>query len=299
MSDIKLFRYTNDQVCELKGKQTTIEKSLQNLIERQMETILGIHFLASEYYTGKIHKGRIDSLGIDENHCPVIIEYKRATNENVINQGLFYLDWLMDHQAEFELLVIRKLGEKSSKNIEWSNPRLLCIASDFNRYDIHAVQQINRNTELIRYQLFHDDLLLLELVNATSSDTPISPPSTYGKTVLEYLNDASPELKNLYDSLKNFIINLGDDVQEKTLKHYIAFKRIKNFACVEIKPTADKILIYLKVDPGSVSLDLKEGFVRDVCKIGHFGTGNLEVTIKNMDDLVRVQSLIETSYQNS
>lgn len=38
---------------------------------------------------------------------------------------------------------------------------------------------------------------------------------------------------------------LGGYVQIKVLKHYIAFKRIKNFACVEIHPATAKILIYL------------------------------------------------------
>jgi RecB family endonuclease NucS len=56
-----------------------------------------VRFLASEHATGRVHGGRIDTLGLDENHAPVIIEYKRAINENVINQGLFYLDWLLDH----------------------------------------------------------------------------------------------------------------------------------------------------------------------------------------------------------
>jgi hypothetical protein len=64
--------------------------------------------------------------------------------ENVINQGLFYLDWLMDHKAEFELLVLKTLGNECSKAIDWSAPRLVCIAADFTRYDGHAVQQIDR-----------------------------------------------------------------------------------------------------------------------------------------------------------
>ncbi|MPN36228.1 hypothetical protein SDC9_183737 [bioreactor metagenome] len=54
-----------------------------------MPTFLGVTFLKSEYTTS--NGGRIDSLGIDENNCPVIFEYKRVSNENVINQGLFYL----------------------------------------------------------------------------------------------------------------------------------------------------------------------------------------------------------------
>jgi len=84
MSDIKIFRHFGDTVTELEGRSATIEKSLQTLIEKHLEVFLGVRFLATEYSTGKTHAGRIDTLGIDENGCPIIIEYKRAVNENVI-----------------------------------------------------------------------------------------------------------------------------------------------------------------------------------------------------------------------
>src|SRR5689334_22104200 len=148
MSDIKLFRMNGGNVTELEGQSVAVEKSLQVLIEKHLEQFLGVRLLASEYSTGKTHAGRIDTLGIDENGCPVIIEYKRSLNENVMNQGLFYLDWLLDHKAEFELLVLKKFGQAPADEIEWSSPRLLCIAGDFTKYDSHAVQQINRNIEL-------------------------------------------------------------------------------------------------------------------------------------------------------
>lgn len=147
MSDIKLFNVSNGSAQELQGTSIAIEKTLQTLIENHLEVFLGVRFLASEHSTGKTHGGRIDTLGIDENGSPVIIEYKRAINENVINQGLFYLDWLMDHKGDFELLVLKKLGKDIADAIDWSNPRLLCIASDFTKYDEHAIQQINRNME--------------------------------------------------------------------------------------------------------------------------------------------------------
>ena len=99
MSDIKVFRTDGGKVCEIEGKSVALEKSLQTLIETNLDVFLGIRFLASEYPTGKTHGGRIDTLGIDENGCPCIMEYKRASNENVINQGLFYLDWLLDHKG--------------------------------------------------------------------------------------------------------------------------------------------------------------------------------------------------------
>jgi hypothetical protein len=92
MSDIKLLRLDGKCVTELEGSAAGPEKSLQTLIEKNLEVFLGVRFLASEYVTGKTHGGRIDTLGIDENGCPVIIEYKRSLNQNVINQGLFYLD---------------------------------------------------------------------------------------------------------------------------------------------------------------------------------------------------------------
>lgn len=123
MSDIKLFDIQGGKVKELQGQSVALEKSLQGLIEKNMETFLGVRFLSSEHNTGQKHGGRIDTLGIDENGCPVIIEYKRAVNENVINQGLFYLDWLMDHKAEFQWLVMEKLGKETAEGVEWTSPR--------------------------------------------------------------------------------------------------------------------------------------------------------------------------------
>src|SRR5450755_1934238 len=169
MADIRLFQLQSDSARELRAESVDIEKSLQSLMEQHLESFLGVRFIATEYVTGKVHGGRIDTLGLDDNNCPVIIEYKRALNENVINQGLFYLDWLMDHQGEFTLQVLKTLGPEYADKIDWSGPRLLCIAGDFSRYDEYAVLQIPRNIELLRYRRYGGDLLLLELVRASNT----------------------------------------------------------------------------------------------------------------------------------
>lgn len=305
MSDIKIFRISPKTVTELRGESVGLEKSLQILIEQNLETFLGVRFLATEYSTGKTHAGRIDTLGIDENRRPVIIEYKRTLNENVINQGLFYLDWLMDHKAEFILRVIERFGKEEADLIEWSNPRLICIAGDFTKYDEHAVQQINRNIELIRYRRFEDDLLLFELVNATLAEVTAYPeksPKTtkqqaQHKTITENLSIADTELKDRFDTLKSFLLALGDDVQIVTNKYYLAFKRIKNFACVELYPKVGRIIVYVKVDPTTV--ELFEGFTRDVRSIGHYGTGDLEINIMDDNALEYARPLILRSYEAS
>lgn len=299
MSDIKLFQIANKKVTELEGKSVTIEKSLQSLIEQHLETFLGVTFLATEYSTGAKHLGRIDTLGIDENNCPVIIEYKRSTNENVINQGLYYLDWLLDHKSEYQLMVMHKLGKSLVDKIEWDNARLICIAGDFTKYDGHAVAQITRNIELIRYKRYKD-LLLLELVNAVSEPKIRStkpPATTKYKSVSEHLKMASQNIKDIFETLSAYLLALGDDVQFKELYYYFAFKRIKNFVTIIVHPKSESMLLYIKLDPKTIKLE--KGFTRDVSKIGHQGIGDLEITIKSMDDLEKAKPIILKSYEMS
>jgi len=316
MSDIKLFSQTGEVFTELTGSFASLESNLQKQIESNMSTFLGVQFLASEYDTGKTHKGRIDSLGLDENGCPVIIEYKRSKNENVINQGLFYLDWLLDHQAEFQLLVMKQLGNELAETIEWSGTRLICIAADFNKYDEHAVQQIDRNIELMRYRYFGEELLLLELVNAktasssftialkssprVSSDKAVKPEGRTPRTRKDFHENriaaASPELIKLYELICDYAQSLGDEVQRKELKFYTAFKRIRNFLSVQVwAPVQDPtILLYLSLNPKDI--ELREGFTSDFTDKGHWGTGDLEVRIRNIGDLEKAKDLIEMSY---
>src|SRR5664279_5764494 len=101
---------------------------------------------------------------------PVTFEYKRAVNESVINQGLFYLDWLVDHKGKFQLLVMDKLDPDAANDIDWRNPRVICVASGFTRYDENAVMQMSRSIELVPYQDFEGELLALELVTAAKTD---------------------------------------------------------------------------------------------------------------------------------
>jgi len=301
MSDIRLFRLDHGKATAIDASASNLEKPLQTLIEDNLDALLGIRFVASEYSTGKTHAGRIDTLGLDENHCPVILEYKRSSSENVINQGLFYLDWLMDHQAEFKLLVLEKFGKEAAAAIDWSAPRLICIAADFTKYDGHAVQQINRNIELIRYRRFGKDLLLLELANAVSAAAPKEVVKPTGKTtkstgtdktVAEWLADLPPAVAEIFGELETYLRSLGDDVQRKDLKLYTAFKRLRNFATVVVKKSG--LLVFLHLDPDNHSME--EGFIRDVRNIGHWGTGDLELTIQSLADLEKAKPYLSAAY---
>jgi len=305
MGEISLFKINKDNVTKLTPRFVELEKSLQTIIEQNMEDFFGIRFLSSEYSTGKVHGGRIDSLGLDENNAPVIIEYKRSSNENVINQGLYYLDWLLDHKAEFELLVMKTLGTDVSEKIDWNNARLLCIAGDYNKFDEYAVKQINRNIDLIRYRKY-DDLILFELVNATQASVTGKSANAKNecvgdnkyKTVSDLLNELDAKSTERYQHLKDYIMTLGDDIIEKETKYYFAYKKIKNFVTVTFTPKEGIVYFYLKLDTKKYSEYFeKYPIVRNVKDIGHWGTGDIEVKVKSDSDLEIAKFLIKESYE--
>ncbi|MUN62876.1 DUF91 domain-containing protein [Kocuria sediminis] len=322
MSDLKLFRIDGGAAVELQGSHVPLEKHLQNLVESNMEVMLGVHFLASEHSTGPRHRGRIDSLGIDENGSPVIVEYKRTRNHNVINQGLFYLQWLLDHRADFQQVVRESAHHHFTYLIDWSAPRLICVATDFSRYDIEAVQLIDRAIDLISYRDFSGQLLSLELVhsNATDStttaarrptlavprgpaedeesgeDISVAEDSDTGPPILEKLEQASPQLRELFEALDEYCVFLGNGVNRKVLKRYIAFYRRWNLVVLKIRPNERKIVLHLKVNPDTV--ELKSGFTRDLRTTERQPAVALEVTVRRIEDLKPAYELIDRAYDN-
>ena len=296
MAELKLFKI-NGHVEELKSKSVTIEKELQNIIEKNMQEFFGVRFLASEY---RIDNGRMDSIGIDENNCPVIFEYKRFSSENVINQGLFYLNWLLEHKANFKLLVLETYGNEVANNIDWSMPRVVCIASDFNKYDEEAIKQINRNVSLIRYKQYNNDLLLFELLN-TNTVAPIDneqverkTSQNNEKTFTEQYKNATQKFKELYDELSDYATSLGDDASQSTLKLYSAFKKIKNFCTMEVYQT--KMLINFRLNPDDYELS---DTLRDVRNIGHWGCGDLQLIMRDRSEIEKAKELILKAYENN
>ena len=297
MADIKLFDISST-VQELPSKQAALEKDLQKLLEENMFTFFGVTFLKSEY---KTTNGRMDSIGIDENNCPVIFEYKRSINENVINQGLFYLDWLLDHKADFKLLVMDILGKEKAANIDWSMPCVICIANNFTKFDEHAVNQMQRNIKLVRYRKFGDNLIAFEHLNApqvqpiTYEEPQLKPTKKNDvkeKAFKQYFEESGEKKQNIFYSIRDYVLSLGDDVAENQLKFYVAFKKSKNFVCVEVYQT--QILCHLKLNPDTV--DLVPGFIEDVKTKGHWGTGDLRLIIKSIEDLKKVKPLINRAY---
>ncbi|MFF5962828.1 DUF5655 domain-containing protein [Streptomyces collinus] len=306
MAELMMFRQDADgRDVELAGSTVALEVELQRRVEAGLEQMLGVRFLASEYQTGPWHRGRIDTLGLDENGSPVVIEYKKGADSGVLSQAVSYLSWLDSARHEFEALVEEKLGSEAAESIDWRNPRMVCIAASFSHHDRVAVKRLRERVDLVRYRVFDGELLSLLLVESASespSPAPARRQSRQGEVAacagigsVQAPPGAAPAcLQDLYAELDEALTAWGE-VEVAQLRHYIAYRRMVNVASVIFRPKHEAILVYLKVDPDTVELD--EGFSRDMRGIGHLGTGDLEVRIASAADLEKAGPLIRRAFE--
>lgn len=116
-------------------------------------------------------------------------------------------------------------------------------------------------------------------------------------TVQEKIKKAPKGLQEIYNQLVKKLTSLGEDITVQPKKHYMAFRRHRNFASVQIYNQSKLIRVYLNLDPDKI--EINSSYLRDVRQIGHYGTGNLEATIKSKQDIEKISTLIEKSYELS
>ncbi len=202
------------------------------------------------------------------------------------------------------MLVMETLGKEKADNIDWSMPCVICVANDFTKFDEHAVNQMQRNIKLVRYRKFGNDLIAFEYLNAPQvqpitydeTQTKISKKSNRkDKDFKQSFAELGEKNKTLFYSIRDYILSLGDDISEEQLKLYVAFKKAKNFVCVEIFQSY--ILCLLKLNPDTV--ELIPGFAEDVRNKGHHGTGDLRLVIRNNEDFEKAQHLFARAYSEN
>ncbi len=292
-----LFNKNGEVLNLVKQRNFDLEKELQNLIENNLEEIFSCKFVASEFSTGSVHNGRIDTIAISEDKNPVIIEYKKVESSSLLTQSLYYLSWLKDHQGDFQIAVNKSLGEVE---IDWSAIRVICIAPDYKKYDLHAAEMMGAPIELWKYKNYENGMFSLEEV--FSREKIIKPKPKQEIQVIEppvwtyerhYNKLGSSVLKELLEEIREYTFGLDESVEEAPKKFYIAYKVAKNFMCIET--FKKKMLLYLKFT--SEDIEKYNTVGRDVTNIGHFGTGNFEFAISGREDMELAKELIRVSFE--
>lgn len=309
-----IFDILDDKLFAVEQKNFALEKDLQSLIEKNLETVFNCRFVASEFSTGAQHAGRIDSLALSEEDNPVIIEYKKVESSELINQSLFYLHWIQDHKGDFEIAVQKKLG--SEAKVDWSDVRVICLAPNYKKYDLHAVQVMGANIELWKYRLFSNNSLYLEEIfhtskSITSTASAVVTENGYKNPVMveagkkaaltratatytfdERLEGKSEEIHQLTATIREFILGLDESIEEVPKKFYVAYKISQNITCMEVK--AKRIKLFLKLKPTDIPKETL--YYRNVTSIGHYGTGDVEFTVSSESEFESVKYFIAMAY---
>lgn len=305
-----IFQIEGKTLSSISQEDFDRERELQTLVEENLKPVFNCRFVASEFSTGSVHSGRIDTMALSEESHPVIIEYKKVKSSELINQSLFYLHWLQDHQGDFELEVQNSIGP--DVEVDWSDTRVICIAPNYKRYDIHAVQVMGANIELWKYRLFENETIYFEEVfQASVGSSPSA--SSDGKdpvmveagkkaaktrqtatyTFDEHLEDKPQKIQDLALQIQEFVTDLDPAIEEVPKKHYVAYKGAQNIVCVHLQKK--RVQLYVKVDPKSIKEMPEIG--RDVTDIGTYGTGDLELSVSSENDLETAKPYIEMAYQ--
>ena len=292
-----VFKSEKGKLTKLSSISISKEKELQALVENNLDEVLGMHFLATEYTT--TFGGRIDTLAVDYTGAPVIIEYKRNKNDNVINQALSYLRWLTAQKEEFfEMLLIKKLGQETASTIkiDWKNPRVVCIAESYSKFDIDTVEVIPMRIELFKYRYYENGIFSLEPLSVSEQKTTSGNVPTIEKPIIDItidtlLNKGNESIKELFKELRERIFELDENIKEKTTTLYVAYRITKNFA--EIHIGKNQLKIYLRpvnyADPQKMVDKVPDSYQWVMDR---------RVYLKTKSELGYVVGLIEQSYKD-
>lgn len=296
-----LFKLENKTIKKIVEKDFKLEKKIQSLVENNMNTLLGLEFITTEF---QVDNFRLDSIGYDkENNAFKIIEYKRGRNESLIDQGYTYLNILFDRKADF----ILKYNEVKNKNlkindIDWDQSRVIFISPKFTNYQIKANDFKNNPIELIQIKKYENNILELNHIEKNNTtelpfkeqfNTKISNISKQIKiyTEEEHLAKTNEALKEIYLNIKDTILSWGN-IKIDSKKLYIAFKGNTNIVDMIFYKNFLRLVINLKYG----ELDDPKNLAKDVKNIGKWGNGDYRIEINNEDNIEYILSLIKQSW---
>ena len=296
-----IYTINGEQLTEIKEKPFGLERELQRLFERHLTLITGLQMVKSEF---TIKNKRIDTLAFDEQTKAFsIIEYKRQRHSGVADQGMAYLNLMLENKSEF----IMEYNESLQKNlkrsdIEWSQSRVVFVSTSFTENQIQATNFKDFGIELWEVKQFENGTVSIKPIKKSASAPDIQPilktKEAFSEVVKEIkvyseqdlLANGSDMSVELYEKFKDAILNLADDIEVRPLKHYIGFRLNK-------KPLADiEILkkgLVMTINRRKGQLDDPKGLAIDMSEKGHLGNGDYIVRMQSDKDIEYIMSLVK------
>ena len=297
---MNIYNDKNNSFSSIKEKPFKLEKEIQKIFEDNLTEILDLELVQSEF---TIQNKRIDTLAYDkQNKAFIIIEYKRDKNSSVVDQGFTYLNLMLENKATFILAYNETLNKTlHSSTIDWSQTRVIFVSPSFTENQKQATNFKDLGIELYEIKRFEGDIIVVNPYKKTNSATSIKSITEKNEalkniakeikvyTEEDHTSNKSDEIIDLYESFKNSILNLSNDIEIAPKKWYIAFKLSSNIVDVEVQSKSLKLWINLKKG----QLNDPKKLMRDVSDMGHGGNGDYEVSVKDTENIEYIMSLVK------
>ncbi|HHE9995383.1 DUF5655 domain-containing protein [Haemophilus influenzae] len=302
---MKIFTSKKGQLSQLKQQKFKLEKDIQRLFEENLTLLSGYIFIRSEF---SIKNSRIDTLAFDpETQAFVIIEYKRQQNSSVVDQGISYLNLMLEYKADFIVEYNEKQKAPLKRNdVDWSQSKVIFVSPAFNDFQIQATNFKDLPIELWEVNRFDNDIITLNIINKLKSAPNIKAVSNEKREELsilkeikvyqesDHLADKTDFIQELYESFRQAILNLDQNIEINVRKLYIAFKKDRNIADIRIQQKNLKIWINLPYG----ELDDPKNLAKNVSNTGHWGNGDYEIAVESTQYLEYVMSLIKQAIKD-
>jgi predicted transport protein len=267
------------------------ERQLQEFVEKYLNHFFGCHHLKSFY---KIPSGEIDTLAITEEGVPCIIEFKHKKEDTIMNQIVFYYDWLQQRSTRFEFERIVNENENTKDlEVDWSKIRLICVAKEYSKWDISMIKHLDTDIECYTYTYHKDelDVHLDPIINQFKKPKQNDKLTTTKEASLEsHREKADVQGKELLDELRKKVLELGDDVEEGYAPDYIRYYVNTTFLAIHVRK--NWLVIHLKVNESNFQ-DTKK-LTKDISSRKWSVTR--EMKISNKEELDYAMSLIKQAY---
>ncbi len=302
---MRIFEQRAHSLTGLKEKPFKLEREIQSVVENSLDAIFGFRLIKSEFM---IKNYRIDTLAFDEESKSfVIFEFKRDRNYSVVDQGVSYLNLMLEYKADF----IVEFNESQKQNlrrndVDWTQSKVIFVAPAFTDFQIQSSNFKDLPIELWECKRFENNIVVINPIKKSSSAPSISQVqsntnSKISKVTKEvkvyteenHLEGKCDEVQELYESFKTAILNLSPNIEVSATKLYIAFKKGKNITDIQLQKKGFKLWINLSKG----ELDDPKNLASDVSGVGHWGNGDYELKVSDTTHLEYIMSLIKQAIE--
>ncbi|MGN6340502.1 MAG: DUF5655 domain-containing protein [Ginsengibacter sp.] len=291
----------------IKESPFKLEREIQQLTEKNLNALLALEFIRSEF---SLNNFRIDTLAFDrEARSFVIVEYKRDKTFSVIDQGYAYLSLMLNNKADFILEFNESQNQSLKRNdVDWTQSRVIFISPFFTTYQREAINFKDLPIELWEVKKYENNTVIFEQVQKASAKESIKTISRSDDTVgsvskevkvfteQDHLQKSDFETRELYEQLRDRLLNMDDNVSIQPKKQTVGFKIDNSFFC-DVVLLGRGLKIYLNLKSGE--LQDQKNVARDVSNVGHWGNGSYEIKLTDLEDIDYISSLLKQSLRKN